>query len=138
MSVMRRRSKAGKGFVILVCVAAFISLFSFIVMKLWNAILPDVLHVATINFWQAMGILVLSKILFGGFGGWGHKKHEWKKRMQDKWQHMTPEERDRFKEALEKRFEGRFGRRWCVPDEKYERRKEETRNNEAGAGASAE
>lgn len=138
MSVMRRRSRAGKGFIILLCVAAFISLFSFIVMQLWNAILPDVLHVTTINFWQAMGILVLSKILFGGFGGWGHKKQEWKKKMQDKWQHMTPEERSRFKETLEKRFEGRFGRRWCVPDEKYERRKEETQKDEAGAGAGAE
>lgn len=138
MSVMKRRSRAGKGFLILVCVVAFISLFSFIVMKLWNAILPDVLHVSTINFWQAIGILVLSKILFGGFGGWGHKKQEWKRKMQDKWQHMTPEERNRFKEALEKRFEGRFGRRWCVPDEKYERRKEETPKDEASAGAGAE
>ena len=136
MSVMRgRRSKPAKVFMILVCIVAFISLFSFIVMKLWNAILPDVLHVSAINFWQAMGILVLSKILFGGFGPWGHKKHEWKKRMQDKWQDMSPEERSRFKEALEKRFEGRFGRRWCMPDND----KDETRKDEAAKGqASAE
>jgi Ca2+/H+ antiporter, TMEM165/GDT1 family len=135
MSVMRgRRSKPAKALIILVCVVGFISLFSFIVMKLWNAVLPDVLHVTQINFWQAMGILVLSKILFGGFGPWGGKKHEWKKRMQDKWQHMTPEERSRFKETLEKRFEGRFGRRWCVPDfDKEEKRKDEAANNQAGA-----
>lgn len=134
MSVMRRRSRAGKGFMILVCVAAFISLFSFIVMKLWNAILPDVLHVTTINFWQAMGILVLSKILFGGFGGWGHKKHEWKKRMDQKWGNMSPEERSNFKEAWEKRFEGRFGRRWCQPDnDRYEARKDEAAKDQAGA-----
>lgn len=105
------RTKGGKVLMILVCVAAFISLFSYIVMSLWNAILPDVLHVSTINFWQAMGILVLSKILFGGFGGWGGKKHEWKRRMQEKWQHMTPEEREQFRESLK----NRFGNRWCRP-----------------------
>jgi len=116
MSVMRHsrrpgRSKGGKIFMILICVAAFISLFSYIVMALWNGILPNVLHVQTITFWQAMGILVLSKILFGGFGGWGGRKHEWKRKMQEKWQHMSPEEREKFRDALK----SRFGNRWCRP-----------------------
>ena len=44
---------------------------SAIVMWLWNAILPNVVNVSSITYWQAMGILVLSKILFGGFGFWG-------------------------------------------------------------------
>jgi Ca2+/H+ antiporter, TMEM165/GDT1 family len=108
---MRRRPRIGKVFMILFFVTAFISLFSFIVMSLWNAILPQVLHVTTITFWQAMGILVLSKILFGGFGGWGHKKHEWKRKIQQKWQGMTPEEREKFEETLK----SRFGSRWCPP-----------------------
>ncbi len=50
-----------------------LALFAFgsVVMLLWNAILPAVLHVSSITFWQALGILLLSKILFGGFrGGW--------------------------------------------------------------------
>lgn len=120
---------------ILLCIAGFISLFSFIVMKLWNAILPDVLQVTEINFWQAMGILILSKILFGGFGPWGGRKHEWKKKMQDKWQHMTPEERVHFKEALRKRFQGRFGGRCYMPDfDKEDKQRDETPNNESNAG----
>lgn len=137
MSVMRpgmrhRRSRGGKVFMILVCVVAFVSLFSFIVMKLWNAILPDVLHVSTISFWQAMGILVLSKILFGGFGGWGHKKHEWKKKLGEKWQDMTPEERIKFKET----FQSRFGRRWCPPGyDRNETRKDEAAKEQPGMGA---
>lgn len=116
---------------ILLCVAAFITLFSFIVMSLWNAILPEVLNVNTITFWQAMGILVLSKILFGGFGGggWGHKRQEWKRKMQEKWQHMTPEERNQLKDRLQ----SRFGRRWCSPyDDKAEMPREETPGNQAG------
>ena len=112
----RRMTKGGKALMILLCVAAFISLFSFIVMSLWNAILPEVLNVNAINFWQAMGILVLSKILFGGFGGWGNKKQAWKQKMQEKWEHMTPEERNRFQES----FKSRFGRRWCQPDDRKE------------------
>ncbi|WP_211345549.1 hypothetical protein [Paraflavitalea soli] len=126
-----RRFNERKAFMILACVVAFISLFSFIVMKLWNAILPDVLHVSTITFWQAMGILVLSKILFGGFGGWGHKKHEWKRKLNEKWQDMTPEERMKFKETLQ----NRFGRRWCPPGyDRQETRKDEGVKEQPGTG----
>lgn len=110
MSVMRRRSKLGKVFMILICVAAFISLFSYIVMSLWNAILPDVLHVTTITFWQAMGILVLSKILFSSFGGWGGRKHAWKRKMEERWGNMNDEERERFRSSLKSRFN-----HWCPP-----------------------
>jgi len=76
------------------------ALLSFVVMSLWNAVLVTVLGVKTISFWQALGILVLSKILFGGFrkcrGGRNH--HEWKEKMKEKWEKMTPEEREKFKE----------------------------------------
>jgi hypothetical protein len=101
-----------KALMILFFVTAGISLFTFIVMSLWNAILPDVLHVSPINFWQAMGILVLSKILFGGFGGWRHNKHKWKEKMQNKWEGMTDEEREQLKARMKSRFA-----RWCQPDE---------------------
>ena len=47
--------------------AAGVFIFGSVVMYLWNAILPAVIGVHTITFWQAIGILVLSKILFGGF-----------------------------------------------------------------------
>ena len=65
-------------------IAAGIFLFGWVVMQLWNGILPSVLGVNTITFWQAIGILVLSKILFGGFKG-GHRNphfshshlHDW-------------------------------------------------------------
>jgi len=75
----------------------------FIVMLLWNAILPDVVNAKTINFWQALGLLVLSKILFGGFGNWGHKKRIMHERMHEKWHRMTPEEREKFKEEWRNR-----------------------------------
>lgn len=105
--------KARKAIGIFFMVIFFLSLFSFIVMWLWNAILPGVIHVSPINFWQSLGILVLSKILFSGFGrggGWQRKRQEWKRRMFDKWQDMTPEDREKFKQSWKMRCES-WGRR---------------------------
>jgi hypothetical protein len=74
------------------------TLLSFIVMQLWNHLLPEIAGVRTITFWQALGLLILSKILFGRFrrpGGppaWG-----WKRRMAERWEKMTPEEREKFR-----------------------------------------
>jgi len=62
-----------------IAIVAGVFIFGSLVMFLWNSILPAVLGVSIITFWQALGILVLSKILFGGFrGGHGHhhKAHE--------------------------------------------------------------
>jgi Ca2+/H+ antiporter, TMEM165/GDT1 family len=73
--------------------------FSSIVMLLWNGILPAVLHVSAITFWQAAGILLLAKILFGGFRGKRAMGCGWRRKaMYMKWQNMTPEEKEQFKE----------------------------------------
>ncbi len=82
-------------------------IFTFIVMWLWNAILPQVLGVSSISFIQALGILVLSKILFGfggghGGGGW-NRKHSWKTKMKEKWTTMTPEEKEKFRQEWKNR-----------------------------------
>jgi hypothetical protein len=65
---------------------AGVTAFTALVMVLWNAILPAVLHTSMITFWQAAGILLLSRILFGGFkgrhrrmgGGCYERKMEWR------------------------------------------------------------
>jgi hypothetical protein len=61
------------------------------VMALWNATLPAVAGFHAITFAQALGLLVLSRILFGGLRGRG--SHGWRARMHRRWQQMTPEER---------------------------------------------
>lgn len=97
--------KRGKGFLIVVCVLGVAAILSFIVMSLWNMILPAAITgVNTINFWQALGLLILSKILFGGFhGGWKHKKEQWKNKMNARLENMSPEEREKFKQELRNR-----------------------------------
>ncbi|MFK7969850.1 MAG: hypothetical protein AB8F95_05755 [Bacteroidia bacterium] len=86
---------------------------SWLVMFLWNAILPDTVGVKPLNFWKAAGLLLLAKILFGGFKGRGRsgrgsaKREHWKK----KWMGMSSEERDeakaRWKAHCERKKNGR-------------------------------
>ena len=66
-----------KGLLFLACFIAFALILGYVVMGLWNTILPAVLGVKTITYTQALGLLLLSKILFGGFhGGFrGRKDH---------------------------------------------------------------
>jgi hypothetical protein len=87
-------------------VLAAIAGFSAVVMLLWNAILPDVLGVEVVNYWQAMGILVLCKILFGSFGpskrkGKGKRRNP---RCKEKIMDMTDEQEDSFKSELKSRW----------------------------------
>jgi chromate transport protein ChrA len=71
----------------------------FIVESLWNWLGPAVFGARTITFWQALGILILSKILFGGFRGRPGYAGHWRRRMRERWEQMSPEERERFRQG---------------------------------------
>jgi len=78
-------------------ILAIVAGFSAVVMLLWNWMVPVLFGLAAISFWQALGILVLCRILFGSFGGgrylrYMHRRH----RLPEKWLKMTPEERKDF------------------------------------------
>ncbi|MBU3822188.1 hypothetical protein KO566_08965 [Flavobacteriaceae bacterium XHP0103] len=101
---MKHKCRSNRNFFFIVPIAILFAL-TFVVMWLWNAILPEVIYVKTITYWQAMGILVLSKILFGGFSKCGKHKHGMqKKHFINKVKSMSPEERMKFKEEWKCRF----------------------------------
>jgi len=95
-------------------------------MQLWNNLLPDILHVGLISFWQAAGIFVLCKILFGfgkgGRPGWAGGGSPWmRRRMEERFKNMSPEEKESFKTKMQDRMcnwgergsgRGKFGRNW--------------------------
>jgi hypothetical protein len=85
-----------------------IAVAGFAVMILWNSIAPGVFGAHTIGFWQALGILVLSKLLFGGFRGRPGCGGHWRRRMSARWEQMTPEEREKFRQGMAARC-GRHG-----------------------------
>lgn len=86
-----------------------------VVQLLWNWLLPPLFGWRQLTFWQALGILVLSRILFGGFGLRGGYQRHYRGRMADRmvdrmadrvaerWANMTPEERDRFRQRVRER-----------------------------------
>ncbi len=73
---------------------------SFLVMTLWNVLLPGIFALPVINFWQALGLLVLSKLLFGGFRPPAGGGPRWRRRMFERFEQMTPEEREKFKQGM--------------------------------------
>lgn len=76
-----------------------------IVMGLWNILLPEILGVKPISYWQAMGILVLSKILFGGFHSKPGKCSRWKERkLQHRMEQFSEEDKERFRQKMKERF----------------------------------
>ena len=87
----------GLKFVVLVVIA--IAAAGAVVMSLWNWLLPELFGMPAIGFWQAIGVLVLSRILLGGWRGRGHGMH-WRHRMMERWERMTPEEREKFRAGM--------------------------------------
>ena len=85
-----------------------ILLFTFIggeiVLHLWNWLLPPLFGWREITFWQALGILVLCRILFGGLSGRGFHRSHWRHRMEERCKNMTPEERERFRQRMRERW----------------------------------
>lgn len=81
---------------------AFVALGGVIVRELWNALLPPLFGLPHVTFWQALGLLALSRILFGGFGMGGGSGSHYRRR----WEAMTPEERERVRQRLRERWAG--------------------------------
>src|SRR5436190_23169083 len=77
-----------------------------VVKQLWNWLLPPLFGWHQVTFWQALGLLVLCRILFGGLGrhGSGRARSSVRRRMAERWEHMTPEERERFRQGMCGRF----------------------------------
>ncbi len=79
--------------------ALALAVFSFVAMHLWNHLLTALFGWPVIGFWQAAGLLILSRIFFG-FRGRGGGHMYWRRRMMERWERMTPEEREKFRAGL--------------------------------------
>lgn len=93
-------------FFILFPIAAVL-IFSAVVMLLWNAVLPDLVPVNRISYSQAAGLLILCRILFGGFRSGGRRRFGPPGRIREKWMAMNSAEKEQFKEEWKKRCEQR-------------------------------
>jgi len=82
----------------------FIALGGVVVRELWNWLLPPLFGWHPVTFWQALGLLALCRILFGGFGIHGPPRSRLRRRMAERWDAMTPEERERMRQGMRGRF----------------------------------
>lgn len=96
---------------VLIGFVVFVAAGGFVVQQLWNWLVPRLAGWPAITFWQALGILVLCRILFGGFGMHGgrrgvrHRLRErFEHRIEERLASMTPEERERFRQRLAERW----------------------------------
>jgi len=89
-------------------IAGLIAICGWIVMYLWNWLLPPLFGWRVITFWQALALLILCRFLFGGGFG-GHRSHRfgirrrWQDRMSERMVHMSAEEREQFRQRMRER-----------------------------------
>ena len=96
------RHRIFKGIKITLFVALTLVALGFVLKGVWNELVPSIFGWHTITFWQAIGLLFLSRLLFGGFHRpFGGRRNHWKQRMEQ----MTPEQREQFRMGM--RFCGR-------------------------------
>jgi len=82
----------------------FLAIGGEVVRQLWNWLLPPLFGWRQITFWQALGLLALCRILFGGLGRHGGYRSDFRRRMAERCEQMSPEERERFRQGIRGRW----------------------------------
>jgi hypothetical protein len=99
MENMHVLKKIGLGILFALLFIAMVLLLGQVVMLLWNYVVPGVTGWNSINYKQALALLVLCKILFGGFGG-GGRGGKFGGGWKNKWSKMSEEEKAQLKERF--------------------------------------
>ena len=99
--------------------ALFVTAAVLATQALWNWLMPDLFHLPTIGLAQTLGLLMLSRILFGGFrggrpGGWARKRREWQQRMAGRMENLSPDAREKLRQQMQ----NRCGLGWASQPEK--------------------
>ena len=98
-----KRHWIGKIFGVALFLTIAIAGFGQAVHYLWNWLMPGLFRLPAVTFWQAVGLLALSWVLFGGWRGFRgpeSARGPWRRRMMERWAEMTPEERAKFREGV--------------------------------------
>jgi hypothetical protein len=109
-----RRYWFARGVKFIVFVALAVMVASALVMTLWNWVMPATFGLPVLTLGRAFALLVLSRLLLGGFSGRMGRSMHWRHRMRERWEQMSPEERERFMAGMQQGC-GRFASRTTEP-----------------------
>ena len=96
----------------LVAATLFVAVVGYVTMSLWNILMPYLFHLPLLTYWQALGLLLLSRLLLGGFGRGGGGRGSWargrlwQRQVAQRLAGLSPEEREKFKQQLQNRCAG--------------------------------
>lgn len=96
-----RKNRLFRGLKFFAVAIVAVTVFGFVTMHLWNWLMPVLFGWKLVTLWQALGLIILGRVLFGGFRGPGRR--HWRHRMMDRWEQMSPEEREKFREGMRNR-----------------------------------
>ncbi len=98
---------------------AGVLLLGYLMMYLWNWLVPELFNGPSLSLLQAIGLFVLAKLLFGGFkhkgacwgGHCGELNHRgrWKQKFEDKMSKLSPEEKEKFRQHVSERCRSKWG-----------------------------
>lgn len=102
---MKRNTWLLRSLKFLVFATLFVAAIGYFTMWLWNSLIPELFHGPALSYWQAVGLLVLSRIFFGGFrggrpGGWSRHREAWRRKIAGRLEAMSPEEQEKFRQKM--------------------------------------
>jgi len=105
-----RRHWIARGLKFVVFATLVVMFAGVVVMTLWNWVMPATFGLPGLTLGRALALLILSRLLLGGFSGPRGRGMHWRHRMRERWEQMSPEERERFMAGMQRGC-GRFASR---------------------------
>lgn len=97
--------KKAKMFFVFIAIVVGVGLLVALLQYLWNTLMTDIFALKAISYWQAFGLFILSRILFGR--GFSKPKNGFRRdRAVD--EHLSDEDREKLKSEWRRRFDERF------------------------------
>ena len=118
---MDRKYRLLRGLKFALFAALFAALAGFVTMSLWNWLVPAIFHGPSISLAQTFGLLLLTRILFGGFGGgrragaWARQRRAWQQRMAGRLDSLSPEQQAQFRAQMRSRCSAGWSQQGVAP-----------------------
>jgi hypothetical protein len=107
---MNRKFLLLRGLKFIVFASLFVTAVLFLTQYLWNWLVPALFHGPLISLGQTFGLLLLSRLLFGNWGGrrgsWAQKRRAWQQRMAGRMENLSPEAREKFRQQMQAKCGG--------------------------------